>query len=447
MLVYLIVIIGLAAWISSRAGRARGAGDGWVPPYHGAYVALWVGVPAVLLLLGGLALRGTVLDALVVARFAPTISPGPSELFVAEVHALAAGIGVASPGGAVADAATTYVRWRGFADLAILGLCAVAMVGALVFAKGRLVAGFPARRRVERVLSGLMIACAVFALLTMVGMVMTLIRESMTFFQDVRPGDFLLGSRWGPQIAIRGDQIGDVGSFGALPVLVGTMLVAGLAMILAVPVGLLGAIHLSEYAGERTRGWARPTLAVLSSLPTVVHGFLAIVTVAPAVHAIGTTLGIATSINSALAAGLVTGLMIVPTLCALGDDALRAVPRSLREGSLAVGATTAETTRHVIVPAARAGLVGAVLVALSRAIGETMIVLMAGGLVASLSIDPLGPTTTTTAQIVTLLIGDTTFDNPKTLAAFALGLVLLLATFALNALAFSIARSMAAHRD
>src|SRR5690606_3370646 len=193
-------------------------------------------------------------------------------------------------------------------------------------------------------------------------------------------------------------------------------------------------------AGERFRNIVKPILEILAGVPTVVYGFFAVLTVAPAVREAGSLFGIATSPNSALAAGLVMGIMIIPFVSSLADDALRAVPRSLRDGSLAMGATRAETMTRVLLPAALPGIMGGVLLALSRAIGETMIVVMAAGLIASLTINPIDSVTTVTVQIVTLLIGDTAFDSPKTLAAFALGLVLFLVTLGLNVLALTIVR-------
>jgi phosphate transport system permease protein len=239
---------------------------------------------------------------------------------------------------------------------------------------------------------------------------------------------------------MRSDQVGSSGAFGAIPLLTGTLLISMVAMIVAVPIGLLSAIYLSEYAGPRFRSIAKPLLEILAGIPTVVYGFFAALVVAPFIRDLGTSIGLDVSSESALAAGLVMGIMIIPFVCSLSDDFINAVPQSLRDGAYALGATQSETIRQVIMPAALPGVVGGILLAVSRAIGETMIVVMAAGLSANLTFNPLAAVTTVTTQIVTLLVGDQEFDSPKTLAAFALGLVLFLLTLALNILALRIVR-------
>jgi len=234
--------------------------------------------------------------------------------------------------------------------------------------------------------------------------------------------------------------VGSSGAFGVIPLLVGTCLISMIAMIVAVPIGLLSAIYLSEYAGPRFRSIAKPLLEILAGIPTVVYGFFAALVVAPFIRDLGTSIGLDVSSESALAAGLVMGIMIIPFVCSLSDDFINAVPQSLRDGAYALGATQSETIRQVIMPAALPGVVGGILLAVSRAIGETMIVVMAAGLSANLTFNPLAAVTTVTTQIVTLLVGDQEFDSPKTLAAFALGLVLFLLTLALNILALRIVR-------
>jgi phosphate transport system permease protein len=270
--------------------------------------------------------------------------------------------------------------------------------------------------------------------------VASLALEAWAFFRMVPPADFFFGLNWEPQIAIRPDQIAGAGAFGAVPIFLGTLVIATIAMLIATPIGLFTAIYLVEYASERVRNIVKPMMEILAGVPTVVYGFFAVLTVAPAIRQAGSLLGLATSPNSALAAGLVLGIMIIPFISSLSDDALRSVPRSMRDGSLAMGATPAETVLRVLLPAALPGVMGGILLAFSRAIGETMIVVMAAGLMASMTINPLDSVTTVTVQIVTLLIGDTAFDSPKTLAAFALGLVLFLVTLGLNVIALTIVR-------
>ena len=246
-----------------------------------------------------------------------------------------------------------------------------------------------------------------------------------------------LSEAWGlsPQTAIRADQVGSSGAFGAVPLFMGTLLISAIALLVAVPVGLMSAIYLGEYASSRLRNIAKPALEILAGVPTVVYGFFAALSVAPFIRDLGTRLGLSVSSESALAAGLVMGVMIIPFVSSLADDVITAVPRSLRDGSLALGATRSETVKKVIIPAALPGIVGGVLLAASRAIGETMIVVMAAGMAARLTFNPLEAVTTVTVQIVTLLVGDQEFDSPKTLAAFALGLMLFLTTLLLNVIA------------
>ncbi|MCB1370176.1 MAG: phosphate ABC transporter permease subunit PstC, partial [Rhodobacteraceae bacterium] len=307
-------------------------------------------------------------------------------------------------------------------------------------ARARLAPRFRARNSVERFLDGFMVLCALAAIITTIGIVVSLVYEAWAFFKLVPPQDFFFGTKWEPQIAIRSDQIAGQGAFGALPVFLGTLVISVIAMLVAIPTGIYTAIYLNEYASKRVRQTVKPMLEILAGVPTVVYGFFAVLTVAPAIREAGGLLGLATSPNSALAAGLVMGTMIIPFVSSLSDDALNAVPRSMRDGSLAMGATPGETMLRVMLPAALPGIMGGVLLALSRAIGETMIVVMAAGLIASLNVNPLDSVTTVTVQIVTLLTGDTEFDSPKTLAAFALGLVLFLVTLGLNVIALGIVR-------
>jgi phosphate transport system permease protein len=264
--------------------------------------------------------------------------------------------------------------------------------------------------------------------------------EALRFFDSVSIVDFIFGTHWSPQMSIREDQVGSSGAFGAVPLFVGTLLISAIAMLVAVPVGLMSAIYLSEYASRRFRAWAKPLLEVLAGIPTVVYGFFAAITVAPLLRNVGETLGLSVASESALAVGLVMGVMIIPFVSSLSDDVINAVPQTMRDGSYGLGATRSETIRQVIIPAALPGIVGSVLLAVSRAIGETMIVVMAAGLSARLTVNPLEAVTTVTVQIVTLLVGDQEFDSPKTLAAFALGLMLFITTLCLNIIALHIVR-------
>ena len=289
-----------------------------------------------------------------------------------------------------------------------------------------------------------MIACSVVAVLTTFGIVLSLVFESLRFFALVPLHDFLFGLHWSPQSMFAGAgsdaEAVDPEVFGAVPLFVGTLLITAIALAVAAPIGLMSAIYLSDYAGPRFRAAAKPILEILAGVPTVVYGFFAALTVAPLIRRAGEAVGLAPTSESALAAGLVMGVMIIPFVSSLSDDVINAVPQALRDGSAALGATTSETIRRVVLPAALPGIVAALLLAVSRAIGETMIVVMAAGLAANLTLDPLQAVTTVTVQIVTLLVGDQEFDSAKTLAAFALGLTLFLVTLTLNVVALSVVR-------
>lgn len=287
----------------------------------------------------------------------------------------------------------------------------------------------------ERILHALLALAALASILITLAIIGSVLMESLRFFQKVPLFDFLFGLQWSPQTALRADQAGSSGAFGAVPLFLGTLLITLIAMLVAVPVGLMSAIYMVEYAGSNMRASVKPLLEMLAGIPTVVYGYFAIITIAPALRWAGEALGMSVASESALAAGLVMGVMIIPFVSSLSDDIIAAVPRSLRDASLAMGATQSETIRQVVVPAALPGIMGAVLLAVSRAVGETMIVVMAAGLAAKLTFNPLEAVTTVTVQIVTLLTGDQAFDSPKTLAAFALGLTLFIITLALNVVA------------
>ncbi|MEE4166815.1 MAG: phosphate ABC transporter permease subunit PstC, partial [Desulfocapsaceae bacterium] len=297
-----------------------------------------------------------------------------------------------------------------------------------------------ARNIVEAVVRAVLMLSSGVAILTTLGIVLSVLFEAIRFFQIVPLQEFLFGLNWSPQMAIRQDQAGSSGAFGAVPIFTGTFMIAGIAMAVAIPIGLLAAIYLSEYAGTKFRAGVKPLLEILAGIPTVVYGFFAALTVAPLIRDTGSFFGLTVASESALAAGLVMGIMIIPFVSSLSDDVIHAVPQALRDGSYGLGATRFETIKHVIFPAALPGIVGGVLLAISRAVGETMIVVMAAGLAANLTANPFQAVTTVTVQIVTLLVGDQEFDSPKTLAAFALGLVLFIFTLILNVIALRVVK-------
>jgi len=297
-----------------------------------------------------------------------------------------------------------------------------------------------ARKRIERWATGMLLTSACISIAITALIILSVLFESIQFFEKVPLFDFLFGLEWSPQTALRADQAGSSGSFGAVPVFMGTMLITIVAMSIATPFGIYSAIYLSEYASRKFRSRVKPILEILAGIPTVVYGYFAVTTIAPAMRGFGSAIGLDISSESALTTGLVMGIMIIPFILSLSDDVINSVPNSLRDASLALGSTKAETVTKVVLPTAFPGIVSAVLLGVSRAVGETMIVVMAAGLAANLTINPLESVTTVTVQIVTLLVGDQEFDSPKTLAAFALGLSLFVVTLILNIIALKIVK-------
>jgi phosphate transport system permease protein len=282
--------------------------------------------------------------------------------------------------------------------------------------------------------------CALLAVAITIGIVLSLAFEAVAFFRKIPLSEFLFSTKWSPQTALRIDQVASEGQFGVLPLFTGTLLISTIAMLIATPLGLASAVYLAEYASKGTRDWVKPMLEILAGIPTVVYGFFAALTVAPFIRLTGGNVGLEVASESALAAGLVMGIMIIPLISSLSDDVINAVPQAMRDASLGMGATHSETIKRVILPAALPGIAGSLLLAASRAIGETMIVVMAAGLAANLTANPLEAVTTITAQIVALLTGDQEFDSAKTLSAFALGLLLFIVTLMLNYLSLRIVK-------
>ncbi len=445
----LIFGLGFIAWLSARARAVAFTGPGKrrphsLPSYHGWYVALWAVVPAIFFL----AVWSAVSDALILQ--AVLDSPEAASLpqmdmqrtaILNEARGLATGQVQAAfnrEAHAIAPVYEGAINFYSSIGLAIAVLIAFA-AGAWAFT--RLSPNFRARTRVERIVMAVLLIASLIAVLTTLGIVLSLLFESIRFFSMVNPIEFLFGTSWSPQMAIRADQAGSSGAFGAIPLFWGTIFIGAIiAMIVAIPLGLMSAIYLTQYSSARVRSWMKPLLEVLAGVPTVVYGYFAALTVAPAIRDFGISLGIGASSESALAAGLVMGIMIIPFVSSMADDSIAAVPQAMRDGSLAMGATKSETIKKVLVPAALPGVVGGVLLAVSRAIGETMIVVMAAGLAANMTANPFESVTTVTTQIVQLLTGDQEFNSPKTLAAFALGLVLFLVTLALNIVALRVVK-------
>ena len=469
-----VVLAGLAAsaFIVGRA-RAQSLADGRpgvlhsLPHFHGWYLALMVFLPAfflwVALSIGqGPSVRALVLNGLEerlhdAGALAPTatFSPQATNFYYGEIRRAAAGeslvververVGVL---GDEVDRARLIRQIRqdavGYQRVRVIGdglrlVVPLALAGfAFSLAVRRLAADFRARNRVEQWVVYALIAAATISILTTLGIVFSVLFETLRFFGKVPASEFLFGLQWSPQTALRADQVAASGAFGAVPLFVGTILISVIAMLVAGPIGLFSAIYLSEFASSRFRSWAKPLLEILAGVPTIVYGFFAAFTVAPFIRDLGDLVGLDVAAKSALAAGVVMGTMIIPFVSSLSDDAISAVPRSLRNASLGLGATRGETMTQVLLPAALPGVIAGFLLAVSRAIGETMIVVMAAGLAANLTVNPLQAVTTVTVQIVTLLTGDQEFDSAKTLSAFALGFVLFVSTLLLNVLALYI---------
>lgn len=412
-----------------------------LPSYHGWYSALLVGLPSIVFLALANLVKSSIINSIMRAKLPADVkSMGGDqiELFLLDAQKIAFG-GQPSQ---VNPQLESFAHELGNLDVIFviaISLIAIALAfGGYYFSRTKVFAEYRARNAVETIIKGLMILAASIAILTTFGIVLSLIFETIKFFNFYNPFAFLFGTQWSPQVAIRADQIGQSGSFGAVPLFLGTFMIMLIAMCVAVPVGLGSAVFLSEYASERARAFIKPALELLAGIPTVVYGFFALLTVAPFIRDLGNSLGLETSSQSALAAGIVMGIMIIPFISSLSDDVINAVPQALRDGSYAMGATKSETVGRVVLPAALPGIIGSVLLAVSRALGETMIVAMAAGQNANLSLNPLDMMTTVTVQIVMLLTGDQEYDSPKTHVAFALGFVLFVVTLILNIIALRV---------
>ena len=447
-ILFVVAGLGLIAWLSGRARAMRLSGYGVgarphsLPDQHGWYVALWTAGPALLFLVAWTALSPSLIEAAVAAQPAATALPEPGferDAILAEARSLAAGRAYGgfyplserlAPAFAAASA---RFGWIG-AGIALL----LAFAGG-AFAFTRVRADFRARTRVERAVMAALLVASLIAILTTLGIFASLVFESARFFSMVPITDFLFGTRWSPQVISASDP---GATLGAVPLFWGTFFIgAVIAMIVAIPFGLMSAIYLTQYAAPLTRKWMKPILEMLAGVPTVVYGYFAALTVGPAIRDAAVALGMTwASSESALSAGLVMGIMIIPFVSSMADDSIAAVPTAMRDGSLAMGATTSETIRRVMIPAALPGVVAGVLLAVSRAIGETMIVVMAASGAATITLNPLESATTVTKQIVDLLTGEAEFDSPKTLAAFALGLTLFLITLLLNVVALNVVK-------
>lgn len=442
----LLMMIGLgyqAGWSQSRAIAASGARLHSRPIYHGVRLALWGLLPAALVV-GLWALFGPgVTEDFIRSQLAPDMTAplDTSQITnaITRVKAIASGHGIiGEPQPHETEAARALSRFRLYSLVVVLLAGAALGIAALLQARRKITAGLRARNQVERAIGLLLFACSAVAIFTTMGVIASLLVEAVRFFSFVNPLDFFFGTVWNPRFSTTGT--GAAGEYGLLPLIWGTVMVAAIAMLIALPVGLLAAIYLSQYAPPALRSTMKPIIEILAGIPTIVYGIFALVTVGPLLSSLAAIIGLEIRATSAAIAGLVMGIMIIPFISSLSDDILRQVPSSLRDGAIALGATRSEAIRRVILPAALPGIAGAFLLAISRAIGETMIVVLAAGNSPVLRLNPFEPTSTVTVTIVNQLTGDTDFAGPQSLVAFALGLTLFVLTLILNLAALTIVR-------
>jgi phosphate transport system permease protein len=412
------------------------------PVYHGLFMASLVLISALAVFILGWPVTAWIGETRALAAFPAGLTADTlqRQALLRTIHGLVAGENLGTVDPALAGAAQIYVSTLILARRLVLLLGAIVACALSLLLLRHIAPEFRARAHFERILGYVLFASAAVAVFTTIGIVFSVVVETWRFFQLVSPIDFLFGLEWNPQAALRADQGDFSGAFGIVPLVTGTLLITLIAMCVAGPIGLTSAIYMAEYATPRTRAIVKPMLEILAGIPTVVLGFFAALTVAPFIRNLGASVGLSVASESALAAGLVMGMMIIPFVSSLSDDVMNAVPQSLRDGSYALGSTKSETIKNVVLPAALPGIVSAFMLAISRAIGETMIVLMAAGLAANLTFNPLEAVTTFTVQIKTILVGDQEFDSAKTLSAFALAFVLFFLTLMLNIIALRIVK-------
>lgn len=482
VLCLIILALGVAAYLFATL-RVRGLAGGKLSnlhsrlPYHGAFAALWTMLPALFAIAAwsvaepyvfAMGVHG-LMPAEILAKPRAEVAMADSaignvadgmrllpanelEKALADKASLvdllaAKGVALGSePQPYQIAAALQLNRWH---DLSGMGLTLLALTLAglgLVLSLVRLSAKLRARNAVERVMQAGLMAASTVAVLTTVGIVLSMLFETIHFFQLVPAKDYFLSLVWDPRFSAAGGG-NAAGQFGLIPLLWGTAYISLVALTVSVPVGLMAAIYMSEYASKRVRTFVKPALELLAGIPTIVYGLFALISFGPALRDLGATVGVPVSASSVLTAGIVMGIMLIPFVSSLSDDVINAVPQSLRDGSLGLGATPSETIKLVVLPAALPGVIGAILLAASRAIGETMIVVLAAGIAANMTINPLEPVTTMTVKIVSQLTGDLEFNSPQTLVAFALGLTLFLITLVLNIYALSVVRRFREHYE
>lgn len=445
----IIACLSLVAFgVSSAKARSLASGDisqlHSRPSYHGLYSALWTGIVGLLaIIILGIAFSFYVKSAMhdAIPADAQSFSDFQKERLIEDSKAVAENRVVSS----ASDERTAEIRellaeeYKSLAQIKLWGIAGLSVLGALIalfITYSQISLRWRARNRSERIIQSVLMVCAGLAIITTIGIVFSLIGETIKFFSHVPIFNFIFGTHWSPLSGVFEGKV-DGNTVGAIPLFAGTFMITIIAMLVSVPVGLLAAIYLSDYASNTVRSWAKPLLEILAGIPTVVYGFFAAITVAPFIRGSGEAIGLTVASESALAAGIVMGIMIIPFISSLSDDVINAVPQSLRDGSYGMGATKAETITKVVLPAALPGIVSAVLLGMSRAIGETMIVVMAAGQGANLTWNPLEAVTTVTVQIVALITGDTEADTAAG-PAFSLGFALFCITLLLNIIALRI---------
>ena len=416
-----------------------------LPKFYGCYLAIWCAAPALIIFSLWSVFEPTIVKNFILADYLDqNLTKNELQLIYTKVKALALGTYTGDINNFLDNSAGKYIQIKNMANNAKIVIVLAALILSLSYAYQSIKKNNRMREPVEIFLKWVLFTASLAAVLVTIGIVFSLLFEAIRFFQSVRIFDFIFGTHWYPAKTFVRDGQPDPelmkDAFGAVPLFAGTFFIAFIAMCVAIPVGLLSGIYLAEYATRKVRKYAKPIIEILAGIPTVVYGFFAALTVGPFVKEIGNSLGLEVSSESALAAGAVMGVMIIPFISSLSDDVISAVPQNLRDGSYAMGATKSETIKKVIFPAALPGIVGSILLAVSRAVGETMIVVMASGLAANLTANPLESTSTITAQIVVILIGDQQFGDPKTQAAFALGISLFVVTLFLNVIALTVVK-------
>ncbi|MEL6287881.1 MAG: phosphate ABC transporter permease subunit PstC [Pseudomonadota bacterium] len=445
----IILAISLAGFVLSRRRAAALAGERPSelhsrPSYHGLYTALTVGLVGIAILLVATTISRPLVDTQLRAALPESVASYNSlrtDRLIEDAKALGRGEIVMRASddtyaAARAELAEIYGGLNAWREWSIAIASILASVLVFLFIYSRITLTSRARNASERIIRGVLFVSAGIAILTTIGILFSLIGETTRFFSDIPLWKFLFGTHWSPLSGVFGGKINE-DTVGAIPLFAGTFMITIIAMLVAVPIGLMASIYLSDYASARTRSIAKPLLEILAGIPTVVYGFFAAITVAPLIRRAGESIGLSVASESALAAGVVMGIMIIPFISSLSDDVINAVPQSLRDGSYGLGATKAETITKVVLPAALPGIVSAVLLGISRAVGETMIVVMAAGQGANLTWNPLEAVTTVTVQIVALITGDTEADTAAG-PAFALGFTLLVLTLLLNMFALRI---------